>query len=86
MIVLSVVVLLFALDGTFSRVEGLTLVAGLAAYICCLIYHNRRENAEVRQEYAREFGTDQRGRTPWLKNTLLMLPGLLCLCSARAGW
>ena len=79
MIALSVIVLIFSLDGNFSRNDGLMLVAGLAIYVWFLIYQSRREGAEVKEEYAKEFGLDGYEKSSWAKNIVLVLSGLTLL-------
>lgn len=77
MIALSALVLIFALDGILSRSDGLLLVIGLVAYIWFLIYQSRKESAEVKDEYAKEFATPT--GVSWLKDTGLVLGGLALL-------
>ena len=79
MIALSVIVLFFSLDGNFSRTEGLMLVTGLAIYVCFLIYKSRKENIEVKDEYAKEFGTEGRANNSWIKNIVFVFSGLVLL-------
>lgn len=80
MIAVSVLVLIFALDGEFSRGEGVVLFAGLLAYVAFLIRQSRRESEAVKQEYAQEFGAKPeplKGR--WIKSVALVLGGLVLL-------
>lgn len=79
MIALSVIVLILSLDENFSRADGLMLVAGLVIYVWFSIYQSRRESAEVREEYAREFGAERDAKGGWVKNTGLILGGLALL-------
>ena len=79
MIALSVIVLIFSLDGKFSRTDGLLLVAGLAIYVCVLIYQSRKESIAVRDEYAREFGDEGRADRSWLANIVFVAGGLVLL-------
>tara|TARA_R110002124_G_scaffold131252_1_gene293437 strand:- start:798 stop:1883 length:1086 start_codon:yes stop_codon:yes gene_type:complete len=79
MIVLSVIVLAMSLDESFSRVDGLMLIAGLVIYIWFLIAQSRRESIEVREEYAREFGTKSVAKGIWGKNIGLIVGGLVLL-------
>lgn len=78
-IAISVVVLIFSLDGTFSRTDGLMLVAGLAIYVLFLIYQSRRESAKVKEEYANEFGTESNVKYSWATNIVMVLGGLALL-------
>jgi cation:H+ antiporter len=79
MIAISIVVLIFSLDGNFSRTDGLMLVACLAIYVSFLIYQSRRENAAVKEEYAKEFGTGTSVKSSWAKNIVMVLGGLALL-------
>ncbi len=78
MVAVSVLVLIFGFDEKLSRSEGLFLVAGLLIYIWFLVWQSRKESAEVRDEYAKEFGF--RGNaTSWLANVGFVLGGLALL-------
>lgn len=79
MIGLSVVVLIFSLDATFSRVDGFMLVTGLILYVLFLIYQSRRESVEVKAEYSKEFAADRDNKSNWLINTGLVVGGLVLL-------
>ncbi len=56
MIGTSVLLLLLAIGGEINRLEGLLLMAGLAAYLYLLWRQTRAESAAVRFEFATEFG------------------------------
>ena len=79
MIALSAIVLILSLDENFSRADGIMLVVGLISYVWYLVYQSRRETVAVREEYARQFGTERYGRSGWIKNTGLVLGGLVLL-------
>lgn len=79
MIGLSAAALVLALDESFSRADGLLLVVGLTIYVWFLIYQSRRESAEVKEEYDREFGTERPQESNWIRNTGLILGGLALL-------
>lgn len=77
MIAASALVFVFGADGHLSRIEGGFLFLGLVAYILFLIYLSRKENREVQDEYAREYGAE--GRSTFkshLINTGLVVGGL----------
>lgn len=79
MIVLSIFVLILSLDESFSRADGLMLVAGLVIYVWFLIYQGRIGSVEVREEDANESGAGnfvERGRG---KSIGLVLGGLVLL-------
>ncbi|MBC52680.1 MAG: sodium:calcium antiporter [Gammaproteobacteria bacterium] len=79
MLALSVFVLLIALDGAFSRVDGIILFAGLLVYITALIFLSRKENAAIKQAFAQEYGMSPDAKTSWLKDTALIVVGLALL-------
>ena len=78
MIGVSVLVWLFAFNGSLSRVEGLVLCGLLAGYIGLLITHSRRESAAA-------LAASDAGPAPaataktWLVNLGLVAAGLLLL-------
>ena len=60
MIAVSVVFLLFALNGNVSTLEGAILFAGIVVYTVWVIRKSRREGKAVQEEYEKEFsGYDQ---------------------------
>jgi cation:H+ antiporter len=79
MIAVSVAVLVLSLDAIFSRTDGFILLVGLVLYVWFLIYQSRRESAEVKAEYAKEFGVDRHTKSTWVRNTGLVLGGLVLL-------
>jgi cation:H+ antiporter len=79
MIGLSVLVLLLALDGTLSRLDGLMLVVGLISYILLSLRASRREKPEVKEEYAKEFGAGAARQNNNLLNAGLVIVGLVLL-------
>ena len=79
MIALSFLVLIFSLDGSITRAEGLALVAGLVGYVCFLIRKSRRESVNAKEEFAKEFGIKEREKHSWSKNMALIIGGLALL-------
>lgn len=77
LIIASVLVLIFALDGNINRNEGMILFAGLILYTGFLILQSRGESSEVREEYEKKFGT-AKSRTPAAVciNLVLIMVGL----------
>jgi cation:H+ antiporter len=75
MIILSVVTLLFSLNGTISRAEGSMMVAGLGGYVWFLIILSRKESGEVKEEYTKEFGATNN----WLLDIATVVIGLVLL-------
>jgi len=78
MIALSVIVLLFSLDGKFSRIEGTTLATGLLIYIWFLISQSPRESSNIKEEYSGEFRVKTQVDS-WIRNLILILVGLALL-------
>jgi cation:H+ antiporter len=79
MIILSVVVLLLSVDHSIGRSDGLLLVTGLVFYISFLIWHNRKENAEIAAKQTKESIIEVSVNTHWIKNIGLFAGGLLLL-------
>lgn len=69
-----------ASDGRLVVLEGLVLVAGLAAYTLVAFIVGRREPAEVIDQYEEAFGETQgRDRTGWARPAGLVVGGLVML-------
>ena len=85
MIGTSLLVLGLAFDGTISRLDGLLLAAGIVVYTVFLIRQSRRESAGVREEYEGAFGGEERRRSAWPLN-LVLIGGGLALLVVGAGW
>jgi cation:H+ antiporter len=80
MIGASLLVYLFGLNGQIGRLEGLLLFAGIITYTVFLIRQSRKENKEVQEEYAREYGDRQpHGARHTIVNLLLIVAGLALL-------
>lgn len=82
MIALSVSTLLFALDGSFSRTEGIIWLSGLFIYVSFLIYTSRKDSRiaaeEIDPEVAELLG-DPNAKQAWLKNIGFIIVGLVLL-------
>jgi cation:H+ antiporter len=80
MVLLSFSTLFFALDGNFSRMEGIIWLSGLVAYVSFLIYKSRKDSraAETDPEVAELLG-DANDKQAWLKNIGLIAVGLVLL-------
>jgi len=77
MIAISILAFLFCLDGTVGRLEGVLLFAGIIAYTLFLVFQSRRENKEVRAEYAQEYGAKKtRSLNALIADVILILAGL----------
>ncbi len=75
MIGASFLVLLLGADQSLGRFDGLVLFSAVVAYTIFLIRQSRREsNAEVKEEYEKEYG--EKGPVLWVKNIGLVVVGL----------
>ena len=81
MIVASLLVLLFGLDGNVGRSEGAVLFAGILIYSVFLIFQSRKEtDADVRAEYAAEYADkDTDGYIHYVRDGALIFGGLFLL-------
>ena len=79
MILISVAVLIFSLDGIFSRIEGLILVTSLAIYISFLIFQGRRENIDAREDGDKKSSLEGNVKYSWVKNIAMAFFGLTLL-------
>jgi cation:H+ antiporter len=79
MIALSIVVLLFSLNGTISRVEGGVLVIGLIAYTTFLIVQGRRNRDEDSAPSVNKPANTRSELKFWLKNSAMISGGLALL-------
>lgn len=79
MIGVSVLLLVFCLDGTLSRVDGLILLVGGVTYTLSLIYQSSKQR-RTQDEFAEEYSFSDRV-TPslWVKNIILIIGGLALL-------
>jgi cation:H+ antiporter len=79
MIGVSVLLLLFSLDGQLSMVDGLILFIGGVVYTLSLIYQSRKQGT-VPDEFTEEYSFSDRV-TPglWLKNIVFIVGGLALL-------
>lgn len=84
MILLSIIVLILALDQNISRIDGLLLVIGLVIYISFLIYQSRKETITNKNENNKE-SLDNSTKSKWTKNISLILIGLALLVIG-SGW
>jgi cation:H+ antiporter len=79
MILSSVVVLVFAWNGTISRWEGIVLLGSLLVYLLFVIYQSRRESGAVREEYDKEFALEDNSKNNWAVNVVWVIGGLMLL-------
>src|SRR5690606_8495487 len=80
MIATSVVLILMAMDGVLSRLEGIILVVAAVFYVITIIRVSRRESAKVKKEFAEEYSPNvllkQSGPLTWVINTVLLFVGM----------
>ena len=80
MIIVSLAMLVMALDGEYTRLDGALLFAGGIGYTWLLIRISRRETAKVHSEYEKAYGAPPSpdvGR--WPMHVLLIIIGLALL-------
>lgn len=83
MIVLSITVLIFSLNGVISLTEGCLLVLGLLIYILLLFYQGRKEGKT--RSVDNEFTSKKTGIKSWFINSGLVAGGLGLLVLG-SGW
>ncbi|MEM6835357.1 MAG: calcium/sodium antiporter [Cyanobacteria bacterium P01_C01_bin.120] len=78
MIGVTVLMLMFAIDGELGRIDGLALLVGSVVYTVFLLYQSRREsNADIQAEYEQEYANaGQRGWRQALKSLIVLIVGL----------
>jgi cation:H+ antiporter len=80
MVVVSLLVYFFALDGNLVFWEGLILFAGVVGYTIFLIQLSRRANAALKAEFEQEFSeAPPRTARDWLVSIGLVIVGLVML-------
>ena len=79
MIAISLLVLVYSLDGIFSRTEGLTLVAGLVIYLSFLMMQSRRENLGTQDADGKEHRLEGNQKYSWVKDIAFVLFGFALL-------
>lgn len=76
MIAVSLVLMLLALDGSISRLDGALLLGGIVAYCVMVVRQSLKESVQVRAEYEKEFGQRPTGAVHWIVNLALVVVGL----------
>ena len=79
MIAVSLTVLVMALDGRISRLEGALLLVALPAHTTFAVWQSRRETKAIRAEYAAEFGSPSATRRSIVVQVALVVGGLALL-------
>jgi cation:H+ antiporter len=80
MIGVSLLLLIFALDGAISRWEGAVLCAGAVFYTVFCVRQSRKEPEPIQAEYAAGVKVAQPGPKPaWMRQVALMVGGLAFL-------
>jgi cation:H+ antiporter len=78
MIGASCLIMVMALDGNISRVDGVILFAAAILYTIFAIKQGRQESAAVEKEYAAEFGAKANAAS-WPMQAVLIVAGLAML-------
>jgi cation:H+ antiporter len=81
MIVVSLALLLMAMDGVIARNEGFILLAAGVAYTWLLIRISKRETAKIHSEYEQAYGHPEEIDSPghWFVHLLLIIAGFALL-------
>ena len=79
LIAVSLLVLIFSLDGMFDRIDGVVLFSALLFYLWFLVYQSRRESAAIKAEYAQEYSNGAGAAPGRMTNLSLVVGGLLLL-------
>lgn len=79
MVALSVLAWLVARDGNISRLDGSILFAVLIVYLVICLRTARKESKTVQEEFASEYGTDEKTPVRLPLQFLLIVVGLICL-------
>jgi len=86
MIGVSLLALLFSLDGVVQPSDGVVLLVGAIVYTAFQVYQARREkDPEVQAEYAQFGGTRQMSLVQWITHLGLIAVGLVLLVLG-SGW
>jgi cation:H+ antiporter len=64
MVGVSLLMWALSLDGRLGRIDGIVLALLVVGYVIYLIRRSRREEAAVREEYEKEYGSPVEGRPP----------------------
>jgi cation:H+ antiporter len=84
MIGISFLVLLMALNGMITRMNGALLFAGMIAYTIFAIYGSCKENEEIQSEYNQEFGCEPpTGKQIFLQIALIAVGLALLVLGSR---
>ena len=76
----SLLLYVFGLDGTISRIDGIILFTGAIAYTLSLLYQSRRQICSEDDEFEQEYGFDgNKSLSTWLKNIAFILAGSVML-------
>jgi cation:H+ antiporter len=81
MIGVSILMLVFGLDGNIGRVDGIILFVGAVSYTLSLIYQgSKQKNNSEDDEFAQEYGgVEGRSAIVWVKNLGFIIGGLVLL-------
>jgi cation:H+ antiporter len=81
MIGVSILMLVFGLDGKISRVDGIILFTGVVAYTLSLVYQgSKQKNTGEEDEFAKEYSySGKRSPLVWVQNIAFIIGGLVLL-------
>jgi cation:H+ antiporter len=86
MIGISVAVYVMSMDGRLDRLDGLLLASALALYLYVVFKRSRQESKEIEEEYAHEFGTQEKQTPRNIFRDLGMMAGGLAMLVFGARW
>lgn len=85
MIIISVLLLVLAMDGVVGHFDGILLTVGIVIYLVFAFYQERNEPATVQEEYEKEYGGFRRGAYSILLYISMVIAGLGALVLG-SGW
>jgi cation:H+ antiporter len=86
MIGISVAVYVMSLDGRLDRLDGLLLASALALYLYVVYKRSRQESKDIQEEYAHEFGIQEKQTSRNIFLDLGMMVGGLAMLVFGARW
>lgn len=79
LIVVSILLFLFALDGVIGRMDAAVLFAAVLAYTTFVVRQSRKESAAIQEEYAHEYPAHPKQAVQLMLDVLMIVGGLALL-------
>jgi cation:H+ antiporter len=86
MIAASIAMFILGLDGSIDRLDGVGLFTTLVIYTTWTVIKSRRETAAVKQEFAQEYGTEQKTSTTSIVMQIVFIALGLAALTFGAHW